>query len=65
MIKIGRTISIYEYDKNYNPHSVDDFPAICCKYDPFSFCFLTPHGNKLKVWNALTGDIKKIYSDIT
>ena len=27
--------------------------------------FFTPAGNKIKIWNALTGDIKRIYSDIT
>jgi hypothetical protein len=28
-------------------------------------CFYTPAGNKIKLWNALTGDVKKIFSDIT
>ena len=27
--------------------------------------FFTPAGNKIKIWNALTGDIKKIFSDVT
>ena len=27
--------------------------------------FFTPAGTKIKIWNALTGDVKKIYSDIT
>ena len=27
--------------------------------------FYTPAGNKIKIWNALTGDVKKIYSDVT
>lgn len=61
----GRTLVTYDYDKNYNPLSVDDFPAICCKFDPNSLCFVTPHGNKLKIWNCLNGDIKKIFSDVT
>ncbi|EGR33574.1 hypothetical protein IMG5_048910 [Ichthyophthirius multifiliis] len=61
----GRTISIYEYDKNYNPNSVDDFVAICCAFVPSQLSFYTPAGNKIKLWNALTGDVKKIFSDIT
>lgn len=56
---------MFEYDKNYNPNSVDDFVAICCKFIPSQLCFFTPAGNKIKVWNALTGDIKRIYSDIS
>ena len=27
--------------------------------------FLTPTGNKIKVWNALTGELVKTYSEIT
>lgn len=61
----GRSISLYEYDKNYNPNFVDDYVALCAKFVPSSLSFFTPHGNKVKIWNGLTGDIKKIYSDIT
>jgi len=61
----GRTISLYEYDKNYNPNFVDDYVALCAKFVPSSLSFFTPHGNKIKIWNGLTGDIKKIYSEIT
>ena len=61
----GRSISLYEYDKNYNPKFVDDFVAICCIFVPSQLAFYTPAGNKIKLWNALTGDIKKIFSDIT
>ena len=28
----GRTVYTYEYDKNYNPNSVDDYVAVCCKF---------------------------------
>jgi hypothetical protein len=27
--------------------------------------FFTPAGKNVKLWNALTGDIKKIFSDLT
>jgi hypothetical protein len=58
-------VSTYEYDKNYNPNSVDDSVALCCKYIKHQMVFFTPAGNKIKIWNALTGDIKRIFSDIT
>ncbi len=60
----GRTLSVYEYDKNFNPHSADEYVATCAKFVKTSLSILTPVGNKVKVWNALTGDLKKIYSDI-
>lgn len=61
----GRSVSLYEYDKNYNPNFVDDYVAICCLFVPSQLAFFTPAGNKIKIWNALTGDIRKIFSDIT
>lgn len=65
LVFAGRTVGAYEYDKNYNPNSVDDSVAICCQYIENQMAFFTPAGNKIKIWNALTGDIKRIYSDIT
>lgn len=61
----GRTVNIFEYDKNYNPSNVDDFPAVCCKYIEESLVFVTPSGSKVKVWNALSGDVDKIYLEVT
>ncbi|KRX07968.1 WD40-repeat-containing domain [Pseudocohnilembus persalinus] len=62
---VGRTLQMFEYDKNYNPKFVDDYVAICCKFIPSQLAFYTPAGNKIKIWSALTGDIKKIFSDMT
>ena len=61
----GRSIYIYEYDKNYHPHIVDENTAICCKYIQEKLCFFTPTGNKIKVWSALNGDVERIYMDVT
>jgi hypothetical protein len=32
LVFTGKSIYIYEYDKNYHPHIVDENTAICCKY---------------------------------
>ncbi len=61
----GRTLSVYEYDKNYNPNSVDDAVVVAVCYRPQNNTIITPAGNKVKVWNALNGEVKKIFSDIT
>ena len=29
------------------------------------YVFVVPFLNKVKIWNALTGDVKKVYSDLT
>ena len=43
----GRSLCVYEYDKNYIANQVDNFPAICAKFDPNSLTVETPHGNKV------------------
>ena len=44
---------------------VDDYSAIACGFVPTQLAFYTPVGNKVKLWNSLNGDIKKIFSDLT
>ena len=65
LVFTGRSIYIYEYDKNYHPHTADENTAICCKYIKEKLSFFTPMGNKIKVWSALNGDVERIYMDIT
>jgi hypothetical protein len=57
LIFAGRTLSIYEYDKNYNPESADEHTVICCRYVKNLLSFFTPAGSKIKVWSALNGDV--------
>ena len=61
----GRSVLFCEYDKDYNPHFVDDSAAVCAEYLPQNLSLLTPTGNKVKVWNTLTGEVVKIFSGIT
>lgn len=64
LVMVGRTLQVYHYDKNYNPVSVDDYPAIGAFYRPETHSIITPAGTKIKVWNALNGEVKKIFSDL-
>jgi WD40 repeat protein len=61
----GRNLNIYDYDKNYNPNTVDDSVVVGIGYRPCNNTIITPAGNKIKVWNALNGEVKKIFSDIS
>lgn len=62
---MGRSVSVFEYDKNYNPVCVDDVPALSCQYLKSNLRFYTPCGNKIKVWSALTGEIDYVFMDVT
>lgn len=61
----GRGVFLFEYDKHYNPKSVDDVAVVNVCYRAIDNTVFTPAGNKVKVWNMLNGDIKKIFADIT
>jgi len=65
LVFVGRNINCWEYDKNYNPTSVDDSVVVAVAYRPQNNTIITPAGNKIKVWNALNGEVKRIFSDIT
>lgn len=47
IIVSGRSLCVYEYDKNYNARQVDNYPAVCAKFDPNTLTVVTPHGNKV------------------
>jgi len=47
IIVSGRSLCVYEYDKNYNAKQVDNYPALCAKFDPNTLTVVTPHGNKV------------------
>jgi len=49
LIISGRTISIFDYDKNYNPHIVDDTMANYCKFIHHTLSIITTHGSKIKI----------------
>lgn len=61
----GKSISFLEYDRHNNLTSADENVSICAKFIPSNLTLLTPVGKKIKVWNLLTGEIKKIFSDLT
>jgi WD40 repeat protein len=61
----GKTICQFEYDKNYVPNAVDDNMALCCKAVPSLLSLYTPVGPKIKVWSLLTGEVDKIFNDLS
>ncbi len=65
LVFAGRSINIWEYDKHYNPTSVDDYVVTAVCYGPANNTIITPAGNKIKVWNALNGEVKKVFTDIS
>lgn len=65
IIVIGKTLSFLEYDRNNNLTSADENVSICAKFIPSNLTLLTPVGNKIKVWNLLTGEVKKIFSNLS
>lgn len=61
----GKNIVIYEYDRNNNFSSADENVSICTRFVSSSLSLQTPVGSKVKLWNLLTGEVKKIFSNLT
>jgi len=61
----GKSVQLFEYDKNYNPVFADDNVSVSCAYIPSQLSFYTPAGSKIKLWNALTGQIAKIFTNLS
>lgn len=55
----------YNYDSDRNLRNADANISLCCEYVRSLLCFVTPTGNKVKLWNALTGKTKKIFQNIS
>lgn len=65
VILYGKNIYTFGYDKNNTLTSADENVSLCARFVANSLCLMTPVGNKVKLWNLLTGEIKKIFSDLT
>lgn len=61
----GKTITRYEYNVQEGKTQVSDSVGQMCHFIPQYHIFLVVVNNIVKVWNSLTGDIKKIYSNIS
>lgn len=65
LVIYGKCLNFLEYDRHNNLTSADENVSICAEFIPSNLTLLTPVGNKVKVWNLLTGEIKKIFSNLT
>ena len=65
IIAVGRKIFFYDYDKDYNPKLIDKFMPLCIDFHPETLEFIVPVGKSLKIWDALTGKVKKMYKNVT
>lgn len=65
IVLYGKGLNFLEYDRHNNVTSADENVSICAEFIASNLTLLTPVGNKVKVWNLLTGEVKKIFSNLT
>jgi WD40 repeat protein len=65
IIAAGKKIHVYEYERTQNPTCADDQPLFTAIYNSMSFTFLTAAGRDVKIWDALTGSISRVYRNLT
>ena len=55
---------VLESDTSLNPNLADDQLVLGCYYNPSFYEFITVCLKKIKIWNAFTGKVSKIYDNI-
>ncbi|KAL4502119.1 hypothetical protein ABPG72_000354 [Tetrahymena utriculariae] len=65
LIFCGQSLAAYNYDYGFNPNVCDDLKPLCCIMNTRQIKFYTPAGPRLKVWCGLTGEVDKIFLDMS
>ncbi|KAL4467910.1 hypothetical protein ABPG74_013245 [Tetrahymena malaccensis] len=65
LVFCGQSIAAYNYDYGFNPNVCDDLKPLCCIMNTRQIKFYTPAGPRLKVWCGLTGEVDKIFLDMS
>ena len=65
ILLVGKNLYAFGYDKNNTLTSADENVSLCARFVAGSLSLMTPVGNKVKLWNLLTGEVKKIFSDLS
>lgn len=51
----------FDYEKLENPELTDDHPVFAALYNPTSLSFITAAGKDVKIWDARTGKLLRVY----
>ena len=65
IVFFGKKFVSFDYRVKEGNQRIEENIGQDCKYAPEMYVFVVPMMNKIKIWNALTGDIKKIYTNLT
>ena len=64
ILSYGDKLMVLESDTSLNPNLADDQLVLGCYYNPSFYEFITVCLKKIKIWNAFTGKVSKIYDNI-
>lgn len=64
IVTAGKKICIFEYEKMMKPQNADDQPIVWAAYNSNSLSFLTSSNKDIKIWDALTGKISRIFHNL-
>ena len=65
IVTSGRKFHIFDYEKLANPELTDDNPVFCALYNPTSMTFITAAGSDVKIWDAQTGSLIRVYRNLS
>lgn len=65
LISAGKRFHQFEYEKLENPKLTDANPVFSALYNPTSMTFITASGSDVKIWDAKTGSILRVYRGLS
>ena len=65
VVFFGKEFCVFDYRVKNRKMNFEENMGQDCRFVGNYLIFVTPIQNKVKIWNALTGDVKKIYSNLT
>ncbi len=65
IVAVGRCMHFFDYEKIERPELTDELPLICALYNPTTFTFITVSVKFVKIWDANTGKVTRVYRNLS
>ena len=65
ILAIGQKLVTYIYASNYNPKLASTETSLCIELNKDTLELIVPVNRSVKIWDALTGKIKRVYKDLS
>eukprot|EP00743_Colponemidia_sp_Colp-15_P008893 GILK01009703.1.p1 GENE.GILK01009703.1~~GILK01009703.1.p1 ORF type:complete len:1022 (-),score=193.31 GILK01009703.1:203-2842(-) len=65
IVTAGYELIAYDYEKQTSPEFTDDAPIVSAIYNHTLSSFITCSGNSVKIWSAKSGQLARVYTNLS